>query len=286
MNRRTWTSTITQDPTQLQGWMQPEMQLGWTTDPLELAVIADGFDPITLKEMDEVSLLNRVDTKFLMTTGQLMEVLATLQLDYWILSVKGNRLNHYRTLYFDTPGFDLYKLHVNGHAERYKVRSREYTDSHTAFLEVKHKTRKDRTIKDRIPTPGQVTGLTREAEDWLGSVYPFDSHALQPKLWNSFTRITLVSKQLWERVTLDVNVTFYTAGQSVQLEGLAIAEVKMDASNCLSPFQAQMRAYRIHPKGFSKYCIGVAMLYDTVKKNALKPKMLMIERMNGGIYSE
>ena len=64
MNRRTWTNTITQDPDHLQGWMQPESQLGWSSDSLDLAMLADGFDPITLKEMDEVALLNRIDTKF------------------------------------------------------------------------------------------------------------------------------------------------------------------------------------------------------------------------------
>ncbi len=286
MNRRTWTNTTTRDPDHLQGWMQPESQLGWTSDSLDLAILSDGFDPITLKEMDEVALLNRIDTKFLMTTGQLMDTLAALQLDYWILSIKGQRLNHYRTLYFDTPNFNLYQFHVNGHAECYKVRSREYTDTQTSFLEVKHKTRKDRTIKDRIPTPSQMTGINHEAEDWLQTVYPFDCTSLEPKLWNTFTRITLVSKYLCERVTLDVNVSFYTATSSTQLDGLAIAEVKRDASNNTSPFLAQMRSHHIHPRGFSKYCMGVSMLYDTVKKNALKPKLLMIERMTGGLYGE
>ncbi len=64
----------------------------------------------------------------------------------------GKRLNHYRTLYFDTPDFELYLLHVNGRADRYKVRSREYTDTHLSYLEVKHRTPKDRTIKERLST--------------------------------------------------------------------------------------------------------------------------------------
>lgn len=286
MNRRPWLTTIIQDPDELQGWMQPETQLGWSSDSLELAMLADGFDPITLKEMDEVALLNRVDTKFLMTNAQMLDVLAALQMDYWILSVKGQRLNHYRTLYFDTPEFALFNLHVNGQAERYKVRSREYTDTHLSFLEVKHKTRKDRTIKNRIPTATQMTGLTREAQAWLQGIYPFDVRSLEPKLWNTFTRITLVSKYLCERVTLDVNLGFYTGEHCSGLDGLAVAEVKHDASSQTSPFLAQMHLHHLRPRGFSKYCMGVSMLYDTVKKNVLKPKKLMIERMIGGIYCE
>ena len=114
--------------------------------PTTLDGLAAGFAPITLKEMDAVALLNRTDTKFVMTNAQLLSALAAVREDYWMLSVNGRRLNHYRTLYFDTPGFNLYNDHLTGRAERYKVRSREYVDTHLAFLEVKHKTRKDRTI--------------------------------------------------------------------------------------------------------------------------------------------
>jgi hypothetical protein len=229
--------------------------------------------------MDGVALLNRIDTKFVMRTEQLMNTLASLQDDYWMLAINDQRLNHYRTLYFDTCDFELYHAHVNGKAERYKVRSREYIDSRMSFLEVKHKTRKDRTIKDRIPTPHAATHMTREATRWLREVCPLDGNALEPKLWNTFTRMTLVNKQGCERVTLDIDLAFYTADQVVRLDGIAVAEVKMDASNCTSPFFAQMRAQKIHPHGFSKYIIGAAMLYNQVKKNALKPQFLRIEKM-------
>ncbi len=60
----------------------------------------------------------------------------------------------------------------------------------------------------------------------------------------------------------------------------------MDSDRDDHPFLAQMHDQKIRPQGFSKYCIGVSMLYDQVKKNALKPKMLEIERMAGGVYYE
>ncbi|MBP7355113.1 MAG: polyphosphate polymerase domain-containing protein [Longilinea sp.] len=271
--------------TQNQSWQQSSLE--WYSAPSELAVITEGFAPISLKQMDAVALLNRVDTKFVLTTAQLLQTLTALQSEYWVLTVKGHRLNHYRTLYFDTPNFDLYNLHVNGRADRYKVRSREYTDSGDSFLEVKHKTRKDRTIKDRIPTSRPITHIPLEAEDWLQAVFPFDSRELEPRLWNTFTRITLVSKQCCERVTLDVDLTFYTPTRMARLDGLAIAEVKMNLGHTGSPFLAQMRALRVRPQGFSKYCIGVSMLYDQVKKNTLKPKLLWLDRMvAGAAYNE
>lgn len=268
---------ISKPETLSQPWSLP--QPVWQLTQPTVETLAANFAPLSLKQMDAVALLDRVDTKFVMTTAQLLIALAQLQPNYWILSIDGQRLNHYRTLYFDTPDFALYHAHLNERAERYKVRSREYVDSHLAFLEVKHKTRKDRTIKDRIPTTGQVVQMTPDLGIWLRQVSPLESNTLEPKLWNTFTRLTLVNKQYPERVTLDLDLTFYTADKAARLNGLAIAEVKMATAHGASPFLEQMRAQKIRQDGFSKYSVGVAMLSDQVKKNALKPKLLWLQRM-------
>ena len=249
--------------------------------------LAESFASISLSEMEGVALLDRLDTKFVLTTTQLWDALSDLREQYWMLDVDGVRLNHYRTLYFDTPDFDLYRAHVNERPERYKVRSREYTDSGLAFFEVKHRTRKDRTIKDRIRTAEQVTSLSPEIGGWLGDVAPLDGSSLEPKLWNAFLRMTLVNKQCCERVTLDLGLAFFTDTRQVTLDGVAIAEVKMDratgAASGSSPFLGEMRARRIHPRGFSKYAMGVAMLYEGVKKNSLKPRLLWVEKLMEGL---
>ena len=278
-----WQNTSIQTRSRIQPWTLHQTSWEWHARPAGLATVAQSFDPISLEQTDAVELLNRTDTKFVMTGAQLMNALNAVKPHYWMLSISGQRLNHYRTMYFDSPDFLMYLMHVNGRANRYKVRSREYTDSHLSFLEVKHKTNKDRTIKERIPTAEPLVQMTVEAEDWLNGVFPYDSRVLEPKIWNTFTRMTLVSKQLCERVTLDVDLTFYNNNRVVHLDGIAIAEVKMDKGHCVSPFLTQMRAQRIHPRGFSKYCIGVAMLYDQVKRNALKAKLLWLDKMTQGV---
>lgn len=247
-----------------------------------LSSLADGFLPINLRQMDRAALQDRTDIKYILTIGQLLTALARLQPHYQILSVHGQRLNHYRTLYFDTPDFMFYRMHINDRAERYKVRTREYTDSNQSFLEIKHKTRKDRTIKDRLSTDEPVTRITQSMLEWLGEHIPCDSRSLEPKLWNTFTRLTLVNKHCCERVTIDVDLAFSTAARSIHLDGLAVVEVKMDSPHQFSPFMKQMREQRVQPNGFSKYCIGVSMLYDRVKKNALKPKLLWIRKISEG----
>jgi hypothetical protein len=281
----TWIPASIQDQSRMTAWILPDNGHEGVADPSNLAILVDSFDPIILEEMDAVALLNRIDTKFVMPIGQLSGVLAGLCNDYRILSAGGQRLNRYRTLYFDLPDFELYRLHVNGNGDYYKVRSRQYTDSGLSFLEVKHKTNKGRTIKDRILTHCMVTHLDRGSENWLGGVFPYKSRGLEPKLWNTFTRITLVGKRFDERVTLDMNLAFFTASKAVYVNGIVIAEVKRNAENTSSPFQARMRSERLRAQGFSKYCLGITLLYDQVKKNSMKPKLLWIEKMTGGFAS-
>lgn len=286
MNPNTWMQTPTQEQTKLKSWILPSANSSDEIQSSRLVSLAAGFSPIDLQEMDAVALLDRFDTKYLLSSEQLIQAFSSLQTEYRVLSVNGHQLNHYRTLYFDTEDFALYNLHVNDRAERFKVRSREYIDSRQSFLEVKHRTRKDRTIKSRIPTDLPVVWFDAGNERWLKEVFPLDSRELESKLWNTFTRITLVHKVYCERVTIDLNLAFYTAHCVAQLDGIAVAEVKRDGVGCRSAFMAQMHALRVRPQGFSKYCIGAALLYDRVKKNSLKDKLLWLERNSGGVEHE
>jgi len=258
----------------------------------DFAALLRRFEPISLSEMGEVALQDRTDTKFVMREGQLYNALATLTQQYRVLDIRGVRLNRYRTLYFDTTDFALFQQHHTGRRERFKVRTRSYVDSQLSFLEVKHKVRQNRTVKNRIATPGLLTWVTPEADAFLNDYLPFAPEALEPKLWNEYTRITLVSKSDCERLTLDLRLRFsgyedsFAAGRSLDLPGLAVAEVKQDGFNRHSTFVARMREMGVRPTGFSKYCAGVAMLFDGVKHNNFKPKMRLVEKLVQGAYHD
>ena len=49
------------------------------------------FEPITLAEMSEVKLMNRIDTKFVTTVQKLTLLLQMAQDDYWIQEIDGER---------------------------------------------------------------------------------------------------------------------------------------------------------------------------------------------------
>ncbi|HOV05803.1 MAG TPA: polyphosphate polymerase domain-containing protein [Anaerolineaceae bacterium] len=241
------------------------------------------FSPIRLEEMDSITLQDRVDTKFILPVELLVPVLDAVMKEYQILTIDGNRINHYRTVYFDTPDFYLFNLHVNGNAERYKVRSREYLESGQTFFEVKYKTRKDRTIKNRKPTSQAITKVDAEAKKWLKKTCPLESTNLEAKIWNTFSRITLANIERSERATIDFDILFSNGDNEKRLDGIAIIEIKSDRQIKNSPLREELFSRRIHPSGFSKYCIGTALLYTGVKKNALKPQILWIEKISQGV---
>jgi hypothetical protein len=238
------------------------------------------FDPISLAEMEHVALLDRTDTKYILRTSQLQSALVHITGRYRVLETADTRLNNYQTLYFDTRDFALYRQHHNGLRSRYKVRVRQYVDSDLAFWEVKRKTNRERTIKARLQVPELAPTINdKQIDAFVDTNAPLDAQQLEPKLWNRFVRITLVSKYCPERLTLDLNLEFAWGDAYVSLPGIAIAEVKQERLSQHSDFVQQMRRLGIRPARFSKYCAGVYALYDNVKVNNFKPRMRLVEKL-------
>ena len=236
------------------------------------------FNPITLKEMDGVKLMDRTDTKFTFNINMLPVILGEAKEYYRILEVEGNRISRYKTLYFDTEDFDLYNEHHSGKLNRYKIRHRTYVESNIGFLEVKFKNNKGRTLKTRIKEIEVPELHTGKAFDFLKKTLPFDPLILLPKIWINYSRITLVNKTSAERLTLDLNLEFEKDGKTELLNQLVIAEVKQD-SKIGSPFIDIMREKHIRQGSISKYCFGVASSYNEVKKNNFKQKLSNVKKI-------
>ena len=243
------------------------------------SALLQSFDPIRLSEMGHVALLHRTDTKYLLSEEQVFHALARLTDHYRILEIGGRRLHRYRTLYFDTPNLALYRQHHNGWRNRYKVRERAYADSDLVFLEIKHKIDAHTTVKSRMRTRGLSSHITRGAGSFLRTHYPYQVEELEARLYNTFQRITLVSTRSAERLTVDLGLRYWWNGVRVSLAGMAIAEVKQDGFSLDSEFVRHMRASGVRATRFSKYCIGVSMLYPEVKHNNFKPQFRHIAKL-------
>lgn len=239
----------------------------------------DRFAPITLREMDGVKLLDRVDTKFMFHVSHLPFLLDRMMADYYLLEVGGQRYSRYETLYFDTARFDMYLQHHNGRLNRYKFRARRYVDSDLHFFEVKFKSNKGRTVKERIKRPATVERLEDKSAELVRAASPVDPGSLLPRIWVDYVRFTFVSKHGQERLTIDTSLGYRETGKSVVYEGLVIAEVKQGSGTQRSPFISLMRERHIQEKSISKYCLGVITLHPEVKRNRFKPTLYHLQKL-------
>jgi len=245
----------------------------------QLKNILNDFAPITLVEMDAVKLMDRTDTKFTFTRTQLLLLLGELKNDYRILEVNGNRVSRYESLYLDTKDFKLFYNHHRGKLNRFKIRFRNYVESNLSFFEVKFKSNKGRTIKDRVKQKEQIDGLIKDkAELLLKEKTPLHPANLEAKLWVNYSRITLVNKNSPERVTIDVDLNFKNDEQHKLIHNLVIAEVKQDKA-VPSAFIKLMRKNRIRQGSISKYCFGVVSLFEKIKHNNFKQKISTLNKI-------
>ena len=142
--------------------------------------ILDTMAPITLKEMKAVRLMNRVDDKYLLNRGQLMELLERIAPNYYVQRIDGEALAPYHTLYFDTDELAMYTAHHNRKLNRQKLRVRCYRSNQTTFFEIKNKNNKGKTNKIRIPIATELFDKclsVAEVREFLQkeSPYPIDS---------------------------------------------------------------------------------------------------------------
>ena len=237
-----------------------------------------GFLPISLDEMNKVKLLDRMDRNYMFHVSQLNDVLSFASNHYYILEISDKRFARYETTYFDTPDFEMYTLHHNGKLNRYKVRFRSYVDSNLNFFEIKFKSNKGRTIKSRLKLPSNKWSLEGDTGRLLERNTTYKSSDLNPALKVNYNRITLVNKNMTERLTIDFDLNYVCGEKSANLPSLVIAEVKQDKSGS-SEFISIMQQKRIKPASISKYCLGIASTVDNVKLNNFKQKIRYVNQI-------
>lgn len=237
------------------------------------------LDSISLGEMNKVKLLDRLDKKYMFHVDQLPEILALARKDYYALEIDGKKYAGYNTTYYDTPDFEMYTKHHNGKLNRYKVRFRTYIDSNINFFEIKFKTNKGRTKKSRIQLPESdhiIHG--EEAEKLLERKTPYTSPDLIPALLVNYNRITLVNRNMTERITIDFLLNYKHGDNRAGYPSLIIAEVKQDKSDS-SPFINIMQEKRIKSASISKYCLGIASTVKDIKINNFKIKIKYVNQL-------
>jgi hypothetical protein len=247
----------------------------------EIISSLSSLDPIGLDAIASVKFMNRIDTKYVIPVGKIVNLIELLDSKYKVLEIEKTRALPYHTTYLDTPDYFFYNQHVKGKLERYKIRYRKYEISNSTFLEVKMTTNKRRTLKWRIANQYIPGSFDETAVNFIGEHLSINSAIVKPVLINRFIRSTLIGLESNERITIDHNISFSETvnGNRNEMPYLAIVELKSERSFAASPFKKIMRQLKIYPTGFSKYCIGNALLNDPQRKSRIKPKLLLLNKI-------
>ena len=238
---------------------------------------------ITLSEMKDIRLMNRIDTKYLIKENLIIELLEKIKNNYRVQIVNDLPVSRYQTTYFDTPEIDMYTLHHDNKLKRQKIRTRTYIESSLSFLEIKSKSNKGRTTKERMVINAEdFTDFSKnpKAVDFIYANSYWGDRELLPQVVSRFDRITLVNKEKTERLTIDGNLVFSNCQTGVEkvMSGLMIIELKQDGK-CTSLFRNLLFDYKILPNGFSKYCLGTVETNPDAKTNRFKSKIRYINKL-------
>lgn len=240
--------------------------------------VFEGFQTVTLGEVMRASLTNRLERKYIFSTGLLPDILNNLKKDYDLMVIADQPVQLYESVYFDTAAFSTYLDHHNGLGNRYKVRLRKYHSTSVCFLEVKHRLPTNEVKKTRIQVPDLSVKLLSYA-DFIRANTPYYPECLEEKIRSFYYRVTLVHKNLEERATFDFGLHYYQNGENRDFSTLVIGELKFSKDLRRPSCQNILQSYHIRSTNISKYCTGIVSLYPYVKKNRFKEKIREIHKI-------
>ncbi|MBI9054344.1 MAG: polyphosphate polymerase domain-containing protein [Bacteroidales bacterium] len=248
----------------------------------ELEKTLQNFDPISLKQLSDYKLLNRIDTKYICNINSLPLILNNSHKDFRIQQINNDRIFNYESLYFDTPDLKTFFDHHQGKRLRYKIRFRKYVDTGNAFLEIKKKKNYIRTDKKRTELEFAPI-ISDEHLDFLKEHIQVPEAGFHPSIWTIFNRITLAGRDHLERITIDTNISFKDENsKTINLPNMAIVEVKRNRTGDISPFTQILKDLRIRPFGISKYVLGNVLLSPDIKHNRFHKKVVTVNKICNG----
>ena len=250
------------------------------SDKSDLNWFSSGFASCDLASLnDGAAMLTRIDNKYIVQSTNLEVLLASLTDCFDILEIGERRAFTYATRYFDDNERNAYYEHHQGKRKGFKVRARRYLEAGLCFVELKMKEKRGTTIKQRLEYDyEEYEALNADALQFVKNGYLTHygknfTYKVQPVLDIQYQRLTLVSKDRQERLTIDTDLSFSNGSQLLYApRGIFIIETK--SRNGRGHADRCLRAHHHYPiKRCSKYCIGMAALSEVTRFNHFLPTM-------------
>lgn len=234
----------------------------------------DTLAPVALDELvAEASLLTRIDRKYVVPAARLDDVLTALHPATRVLEMDGRRAFAYESVYFDTPDLLSFRMAAQPRRRRFKVRTRSYLDSGSAFLELKTRGARGATVKERDAYELALRAeLTPDARDEVGGalssigIAPDRAHELDATLTTRYRRTTFLAPDRAARATVDTALSWTQPdGSGFTLPDIAIVETKSGSSASALDRLLWRAGHR--PSTVSKYATGLAALHPELPRN-------------------
>lgn len=234
------------------------------------------LDPYTGASLEavvaEAALLTRVDRKYLLPLEAAQRVLHEGTQGARVLEICGRRSFTYDSVYFDTADHLSYRLTAQRRRRRFKIRTRTYVDTGSAFLELKTKSGRGSTVKERMSyTPSHRAEITQEGRDFIATLLAQQGHdpslvdGLRPALISQYERVTLLMTD-GSRATIDQKLRWNnTDDTTIALRDHVIIESKSPGR----PSRLDRELWRTghRPSGISKFGTGTAALHPELPRN-------------------
>ena len=211
------------------------------------------MNEISLDESKKIKLFNRKETKYKCSFLEYCCIIKYLYDNYLIVTNNNNTLFSYVSIYFDTNDLIMYNEHKNDKSNRQKIRVREY-DNGEKYLEIKKKTEDHHTIKTRIPIDNVDINNNF---NWIKDNLKYKVDNLQNVLNVRYKRMTFISKNKLERITIDIDIEFFNQLNNISKKiNDIIIEIK-EEGNHRSSFHKILNSFNIYECKFSKYFNGL-----------------------------
>lgn len=225
---------------------------------------------VTLDELNSVaSLQTRVDRKYALLADDAHRILTLVPNGTRVLQIDGATALQYESVYFDTPDLASYRMAAHARRRRFKLRTRAYVDTRTAFLEVKTRGARSTTVKERLPYElGTCEYLTDDGKSYAESQLHelgVDPELLAPTLKTRYHRTTYLLPD-GSRATVDTELEWEDAhGDALRRDRLVIVESK--SVGAASELDRLLWRHGHRPASLSKYGTGLAALRPALPAN-------------------
>ena len=254
---------------------------------LNLLSTLSKLNPILLHQVDGAELMSRLDQKFLIRSSWIPDLLLECQEDYKILEVEGERITTYLNQFIENDAMDALEEHIRGRKIRSKARIRKYESNKKRFIEIKQKTVKGKTIKYRLERAMDAAWnapLNEVEQTFLSDHFAYAGARLT-ELQCEYDRLTLVSNEREERITIDTRIQFHLGKVTDGLGNLAIMEVKQLKIDRFSPMLVALKKFRFStpPLGrqirLSKFVVGTLLLNPNLPARTYRATLMQIDKL-------